>query len=249
GVRKLEFLRVLSANLKISSHFTVYVTFVARDLSSGEEVVYQTELRETVKGDLHLQFCRTKHGKKAVLIADKSESSNQEQESGSPETPLSVRSLVANVPSHFDKSIRKMDTVFKWAIANGMPSNCAPRDAMMNPGRIFMKGYVGKANTNDNKLLKLVKKHNVTAVLRATRAFFKLEKEEIFEGAAENDAYTVHSLVIVGHGKSKDGRRYFEVTNCWGPEWADGGYGKVLMRKCPPGRSSSIFTHIYYPLT
>ncbi|KAJ4848310.1 hypothetical protein Tsubulata_003695 [Turnera subulata] len=249
GDRKLEFLRVLSANLKLSPYFTLYVTLVAKDMSSGGEVVFQTKFYETLAGELHVQIFRPKHDKSAVLIADESDSSNQQQASGaSDEIPLSMRSLITNVPSHFDKSIRKLDIAFKWMAANGLPSNHVPRDAMMNPGRIYLKSYVGEANMDETKLIRLLVKHPVIGVLRATRAFFKLKKQEIFEGAAENEAYTVHSLTVVGYGSSDDGRHYFLVASNWGKEWADDGCGRVMRKvSLPPGRSS-IFTHIYYPV-
>ncbi|KAJ4848307.1 hypothetical protein Tsubulata_003691 [Turnera subulata] len=237
GARKLEFLRVQRANLRINWYIIYYVTFVAKDVASGEEVLYIAELRENIEGDRSVVVFRPKPEKHEKMV------SGYAQEA----TEVTPKTFMDNVPNHYDKSCRTLDIAFRWSSANGIVSDLAPRDAMGNPGKIYAKSYVGKANMDERELKKALLDGPVSAVLRITPAFFRLKKGEIFEGAAENDAYTVHSLLVVGYGASKKGRRYFELSNCW-RGWADGGYGKV-MRKCslPRGRSS-IFTHVFYPI-
>jgi len=91
---------------------------------------------------------------------------------------------------------------------------------------IKLAGYRKINKGNENDLMDAVAQRPVAVGFDAHHPAFKLYDSGVFD-IDYCTTHLTHAMVVVGYGKSKDGKAYWKLKNSWGKNWGQEGYGMV----------------------
>ncbi|XP_044329235.1 thiol protease SEN102-like isoform X1 [Triticum aestivum] len=81
-------------------------------------------------------------------------------------------------------------------------------------------------NPTEDALEKAVAKQPVVVSLQCPDDMDRYYKEGILDYKVVKPA-TLHSVLIVGYGTDSNGVKYWRFKNSWGPDWGEGGFGRI----------------------
>ncbi|CAL4890319.1 unnamed protein product [Urochloa decumbens] len=126
--------------------------------------------------------------------------------------------------------IHSRPKAFDWVVRNGGVASEADypymgreqecKRQMLNKIAASIKGYMANVNSEAD-LLMAVARQPVAIKMRLDPATFSAYRGGLFTGPCGDD---LHAMLLVGHGSTSDGKRYWIIKNSYGVHWGDKGY-------------------------
>ncbi|XP_073365420.1 zingipain-2-like [Aegilops tauschii subsp. strangulata] len=95
-------------------------------------------------------------------------------------------------------------------------------------------------NPTEGALEKAVAKQPVVVSLQCPDDMDRYYKEGILDYKVVKPA-TLHSVLIVGYGTDSNDVKYWRFKNSWGPDWGEGGFGRIRRHVGYKGGALGIF--------
>jgi len=95
---------------------------------------------------------------------------------------------------------------------------------------IKLAGYRKIKKSNEADLEDAVAERPVAVGIDAHHPAFKLYRSGVFD-IDYCTTHLTHAVLVVGYGKTGDGKKYWKLKNSWGKLWGQGGYGMMARGK------------------
>uniref|UniRef100_A0A1J3JVS6 Pro-cathepsin H n=1 Tax=Noccaea caerulescens TaxID=107243 RepID=A0A1J3JVS6_NOCCA len=177
---------------------------------------------------------------------------------------LSAQHLINNVKKMDKGAMRRYEGVENFLVHQGLVHEdlCPYTGSIGEDGcahampqaeevtRIRRLVRIKKKHIDEKDLIRLVFQKPVMVEMKAYKSLMHFKGNCIYRGkAGKNDPELInrHALLLIGYGTTEDGDHYWIVKNSYGPNWGEGGYGKIV-RQCSPRNpnASSLFVKIRY---